>query len=101
MFPKQSLAVGVLKVSLLEEGQRKCFNCGETGHRATYCKKPDRRKQQHGGKAMRRASREYFLGVVALDSSSPVPIPIGDIRGVSPDLKRGAKLRQKLIGRRF
>ena len=36
--------------SLLEDSRRKCFNCGEEGHRAKYCKKPDRRKQQHGGK---------------------------------------------------
>ena len=38
--------------SFLEENKRKCFNCGEEAHRAKDCKKPDRRKQQHGGKAM-------------------------------------------------
>ena len=37
----------------LPEAKRKCFNCGEEGHRASACKKLDRRKQnQSGGRAM-------------------------------------------------
>ena len=37
---------------LLDDARRKCFNCGKEGHRAKYCKKTDRRKQQHGGRAL-------------------------------------------------
>ena len=86
---------------LLEEGQRKCFNCGETGHRANNCKKPDRRNQQHGGKALLVGPhREHLLGVLGLDSSSPVPIPIGDIPRREPGSQSGAKRRQKLFGMR-
>ena len=82
---------------LLDEAKRKCFNYGEDGHQAKACPKPDRRKKQQGGKAMLvgSAPRKHLLGVVALDSSSPVPIPIADF----PRDKRGAQARRKAAAR--
>ena len=86
---------------LLDDARRKCFNCGKEGHRAKYCKKTDRRKQQHGGRALLvGAPRDHFLGVVALDSFSLSRSPSVTSRGVSPDLRHGARRRQSWPGRR-
>ena len=57
----------------LPKAKRKCFNCGEEGHRASACKKPDLRKQnQFGGRAM--LAKEHFL-VVVTATSGPAPVP--------------------------
>ena len=84
---------------LLDDSKRKCFNCCEEGHIAKAFPLPDWRKKQQGGKAMLVGSalREHFLGVVALDSSSPVPIPIGDFPRHRPGAQANRKAAAKLL----